>query len=364
VTYTTLVQYLRMNAAHVSIENITPAKREVCLTAGCTIKVERFSKLSVDTEGSFYSPAFTLCGHKWCLELIPPVRVSSSEGLSTDADYLGVYLINESSEVICMKYDISLANWAKAKIARSDNKPGCGRGKRRFVSGEDLYSKEQQLTNNDAVTFEIEITIFENSTSPLSLCGYTRDLLLSKEALGRDVRLKFKDARDSLWGHKAVLSAYSPVLKSMIEADRSDSEGLVMIKVNDIEPSTMKELLQYMYTDSFSDSKLLQDWDWTSRMFVASCIYDVVSVRTECEAALCEQLSVTNVYSLLSTADSVASNSFDAKELKRKCVDFALVKCPEIFLRALYSDTAQGNMSANTDSSSGGKTKKQKTASV
>jgi hypothetical protein len=333
------------------VEDITPAKREVSITASCKIRVEDFSTLGEKRGDCITSPVFGLCGWLWRLKIYPFGAVDSESGS------ISIFLENYLYEAVAVKLGMNLCSLEKpgnsvvlSTVVTQMLAAKYCRGWRHFVSRDLALSKDRALLENDTATFEVKVTTLQPSDSKLSLCAYMRDCLLPKERSGREFQFKFKSAKDNLWAHEAVVMAQSSVLRDLLSNRHMSAKPV--IAVHDVEPSVMRELLMYMYTDGFSNPDLLKDWDWARKMFIAASIYGVAGARTECELSLCELVSVGNVYSLLSAADSHAG-----KELKKKCVDFALVNCPEVFHQAQYSNHS-------LDNASGSKTKKQRTDSV
>jgi hypothetical protein len=200
-----------------------------------------------------------------------------------------------------------------------------------FVLFDVLNNKSRGLIENDLLTFSVEVTVTEYVESKESFSFAMKDLLLSKGSFGQDVMFKFTDPAHNLWAHKAVLYQRSPVFKDKFPPDVLEALN-GEIEVDDVEPRVMKELLIHMYTESFSDNTWKQDDAFARKLFTAACLYGFSDARAECELVIGRHVTVENVSALLRLADGSG-----AKELKKRCVEFALERCPQIFFEARYA---------------------------
>jgi hypothetical protein len=206
-----------------------------------------------------------------------------------------------------------------------------------FVSVSTLKNTSEGYVDDDMLIFSVEMTSLESSNSWLS--ADLRALLFSDKSCGRDVKFKFKNAKDDLWAHQAILAVRSPLFKAMFASGMSECVS-GEIEVVDLEPKIMKELLIFLYTDTFSTPAVMDDEETIRSLFAAAHFYDVPCLRTECEAALIAQLRTDNVCPLLLLAESVSAN-----ELKKACVRFAVSNCPDVFRTAQYVGNASDGKS-------------------
>ena len=118
--------------------------------------------------------------------------------------------------------------------------------------------------------------------------------------------------------HESILSARSPVFKTMFQAKMSEATQRI-VKIDDTDEDVMGSLLQYVYTGSSSDiSKHAQS------LLSAADKYDLPHLKRLCEKSLVASLNVTNVANILVLADL-----HQAEKLKKKVLAF-IVKNPKV----------------------------------
>jgi hypothetical protein len=295
---------------------ITKIRTEWYTTANCTVEMDKWSKWP--TGALIHSPTFDLCGYQWRLNL----------RLDNDIKYLHVFVESQSDFVGPLRVAVTLHS-KKSSIEHIMHRLKNSKGDKEvlldfpyFASLATITEVTKGYVENDALTFSVEVTTYEFSKSKPMLSTDMRALLFAEDTLGRDVIFCFPHSRDNLRAHTAILGARSPMFQAMFISETFTGE----IAVTDTEANVMKELLTYIYTDSFSEDRLTNDIELVRKLFAAAHTYDVYCVRAECEAAMCNRLSADNVCEVLSLAEAYAAN-----ELKIRCIDFALSKCPQIF---------------------------------
>lgn len=111
--------------------------------------------------------------------------------------------------------------------------------------------------------------------------------------------------------HKAVLAACSPVFKAMFENETQERK-LNKVVIDDLEGSTIKSMLEYVYKGTVSDIA-----EVALELFQAAEKYQMLGLSKFCQAALTSSLSASNVGQVLSI-----SHMYLAAELKAECFDF------------------------------------------
>ncbi|EDS32880.1 speckle-type poz protein [Culex quinquefasciatus] len=86
------------------------------------------------------------------------------------------------------------------------------------------------------------------------------------------------------------------------------------VTITDIEPKVFEQLLRFMYTDSVADSDMAT---MAFELLQAADKYDLETLKTRCEAALCGQISKETAVNTLVLADL-----YHAKKLKRAAINF------------------------------------------
>lgn len=109
--------------------------------------------------------------------------------------------------------------------------------------------------------------------------------------------------------HRFILSAFSPVIKTMLNIDDSTTH---IFDIKDISSAVMIEILRFMYTQNFSGyDKLLP------KMLYGAEKYKIVQLKESCVIKMVKTLSVTNAFEYFFSADQ-----YDVKDLLEDCIMF------------------------------------------
>ena len=118
--------------------------------------------------------------------------------------------------------------------------------------------------------------------------------------------------------HKLILSARSPVFDKMFTIDLKEQKTSE-VKIYDLDPETIKEMLKYIYSDEINESSgKIED------LFYAADKYDVVGLKMICESVLTKQLSIGTAADLAMLAEF-----FRLSSLRTKAVNFIAKKNQE-----------------------------------
>ena len=117
------------------------------------------------------------------------------------------------------------------------------------------------------------------------------DFFLSKEL--SDVHIECQDQKFE--AHQIILSASSPVFRSMFQADMKEKKSQV-VEIKDLEPAVMSEMLKFIYTRSCvaTEENENPDLDMVSDILEASDKYQMVTLKNVCQSLLSAHLSVEN----------------------------------------------------------------------
>ena len=111
--------------------------------------------------------------------------------------------------------------------------------------------------------------------------------------------------------HKLILSARSPVFDKMFTIDLKEQKTSE-VKIYDLDPETIKEMLRYIYSDEINESSgKIED------LLYAADKYDVVGLKMICESVLTKQLSIGTAADLAMLAEF-----FRLSSLRTKAVNF------------------------------------------
>jgi speckle-type POZ protein len=198
-----------------------------------------------------------------------------------------------------------------------------------------LMCPEKGFHVNDCVILKTEVTVYteliheETSDNPNTVAVKSQTLvkcmknLLSDQAFSGDVQMYFtKDKSVRISAHRCILMARSPVFHAMFSSEMTESvTGEIFVE--DIDPAVMNELLNYMYTDSFSSETIIPVM--ADELLAVATKYDVIGVVFECETFLIQQIASDTVIELL-----ILSDICNAATLKQRCLSHIASHCVEV----------------------------------
>ncbi len=168
----------------------------------------------------------------------------------------------------------------------------------------------------DSVVFRAELTVYNDQTacrSSMTLTSCLKTMMLK----GQDSDINIVIGTDStthLPAHRCILTARSPVFRAMLSFPMKESTtGLVVIE--DIDLSTMQEVLHYIYTDSLSDCNKLSLM--AESLFCAATKYEIVGLMSLCEEYLIQQITLETSIRFLRLGDM-----YNGKRLKHFALAF------------------------------------------
>ena len=114
--------------------------------------------------------------------------------------------------------------------------------------------------------------------------------------------------------HKIVLAAGSSVFLSMFQSNGFIESETNIIKIDDLEPPVVYEMLRFLYSDRIENANR-----FARGLLIAADKYLIDPLKTKCEAFLAEKLTLGNCCELLTLGDS-----FSAAPLKNVAMEFIL----------------------------------------
>ena len=151
----------------------------------------------------------------------------------------------------------------------------------------------------------IQEAFFESSKSQM-----IKDLGKAfREEHSLDVTLKCGDV--SFECSKFMLKARSPVFKAMFQHNTLESQTNV-VKINDIEPKVLEEMLLYIHTDEYPNIK-----DLAKELLAAADFYQLDELKNGCQSFLCKTLNSENSIGIL-----ILSDKYSASKLKKDALKF------------------------------------------
>eukprot|EP01045_Picozoa_sp_COSAG04_P018156 COSAG04_NODE_1660_length_6022_cov_5.271146_3_plen_384_part_00 len=178
------------------------------------------------------------------------------------------------------------------------------------------------------VTIEAEVTVWgEAKASSLELeedevAKPADQVMVPMPALGSsfldllesgdlaDVKLKSGDA--TVYAHKLILSARSPVFAAMFERGMAEAEASE-VTLEGVTPHSLYSLVHFLYSEELREGAM----DEAEALLAAADQYEVPRLVALCERELCGVISQGNAARLLVLADR-----HRAAQLKEACLDY------------------------------------------
>jgi speckle-type POZ protein len=219
-----------------------------------------------------------------------------------------------------------------------------GWGRDKFISTSQLMNPHKGFYLNDTLILKAEVTVFhelvheEMRDNPdtvaiknQTLAKCMKNLLKDETSLG-DMEFIFSkyDPSTKISAHRCILMARSPVFHAMFTSQMAESVN-GKVYVEDIEPNVMKELVTYMYTDSFSSEDILSTM--AEDLLPAATQYGILGVIFECEAYLMQHICLESVVGLLILADCC-----NAATLKQHCLQYIAAHSTEVTKLSEYTE--------------------------
>ncbi|GBM89277.1 TD and POZ domain-containing protein 3 [Araneus ventricosus] len=117
-------------------------------------------------------------------------------------------------------------------------------------------------------------------------------LALYNEGILSDAKLK--TATETFPVHKLVLSARSPVFKSMFTTDMREKTHNC-VDIDDLDADTVRRMLKFMYSDTLDNL----EYENAKRLYFAADKYNIVSLRLRCSNFLKQNLLQSNCSDVL-----------------------------------------------------------------
>ena len=191
-----------------------------------------------------------------------------------------------------------------------------------FIDRDKLFTSYYGYLVDNSLTIYCKVTVFlfanakHTTGSRYSIAVPECDVsthfgsLLSSEEFS-DVTLVV--GKIELKAHRLVLSARSPVLKTMFQVDMRE-KSTNRVEITDIELPVVQEMLTFIYT---GNSPKLNLKDMASKLLFAADKYQLVRLKRMCEDTLSRNLTVENVSQTLALAEM-----HNATQLEAVCRDF------------------------------------------
>lgn len=194
----------------------------------------------------------------------------------------------------------------------------------------------------ESATLEKSVLPKDDNHPVTSLVDHVKSLYESKDFA--DVVLRVSTGHTFL-AHKWILSSRSPVFHNKFQEMDSIEEGgyfevfdhgkLPVCKVLDMEPSTLKRLLKFVYTDTLDVECM--GFDRASCLFIAAYKYKIPQLRMLCSGFMRSKLTYSNFYRAIILAEAT-----DDEQLKDFALDYVAQHSEDIMLRDDWQAFVEG----------------------
>uniref|UniRef100_A0A0E0KVI0 BTB domain-containing protein n=1 Tax=Oryza punctata TaxID=4537 RepID=A0A0E0KVI0_ORYPU len=291
-----------------------------CLTASVTgthyFEMTSYSLLEgMGTSKFVSSTTFSVAGYDWNLRFYP-------DGLADGYVSASLHLVGTTtgSMPIRVRFLLSLLNgYASTLLGMSRGlthtfeRAGSDCRIPMFVKKRDLQGHaigRIRLSGNDSVKIECSLTVIRDYRAedvsmipvpPSNLHQHLAGMLQG----GEIADVEFSVGGEPFRAHACVLAARSPVFKAELlgPAAADGSASARSIKIDDMEPATLKELLHFIYTDHLpNDSGFSEEAALQRRRSAGGC-RSLWGGQAEGDAKLCESINVETVVDSLEFAE-------------------------------------------------------------
>lgn len=200
---------------------------------------------------------------------------------------------------------------------------------------DDLLLTQNGFYVDDCVIFRVEMTVYGElevvgkgaSSHSVTLSQCFSNMLT--HPVHADVALLVGDPPQTIYAHKYVLMARSPVFYAMFSHDMKENVS-GEVHINDFEPVVVQELLNFIYTDSLSSSSTEIPQHDLLRIAAKYQVPDLMSI---CEQSFTDNLNSDSVVAVLQMAQD-----YGAMRLKISCLQFIAHSAPDIIKQAAFQE--------------------------
>ena len=153
--------------------------------------------------------------------------------------------------------------------------------------------------------------------------------------------ITFRCENRDIKAHSVIVSSGSPILTAMFQNDFKEKREKITI-IKEVKAEVFERLLFFIYTGridvEFQDTGALID------VMLAAGMYDVASLKDECELYLCKNLTVENAISYL-----ILAHLHDAKRLYKDTLNYMQKNCEAICTRQDWKNLLKDHIDLGFD---------------
>lgn len=204
-------------------------------------------------------------------------------------------------------------------------------GHGQFIDLDSLKEQSSQLLPNDSLTIVCDITVLEPEETVMESKHMDIERQkASRDQVCRDLEFalenkEFSDVQIHCGGqvfdcHQVILSARSPVFRTMFQADMAEKKTR-KVNIVDIDPNIMEDLLSFIYA-----GKTPKLDEHATDILAAAEKYQLDGLKELCEENLCRNLGHENCINHL-----ILGDMYQANKLKKASLQF-IAKNVNVFL--------------------------------
>ncbi|TVU05002.1 hypothetical protein EJB05_48149, partial [Eragrostis curvula] len=285
-----------------------------------------FTEFKLDYEGigdTVLSDEFSAGGHIWCVRCFPRGMCGQSEYLFLYLEFLGesknvkaifeAFLMDRDGKPSSLYSQRCVRNWHVGfyprvyvhSVKRSDLKNFVMDGHVTFMFGAIVHGDDNPI-----------------AVSSSNMGDHFGSLLNHTD--GSDV--SFSVGGEIFPAHRAVLAARSPVFRAQLFGSLADAK-MPCITLHDIQPSTFKILLRFIYTDVLPTDEELESsstMELFQNLLATADMYHLDRLKLLCAQKLWERVSAETVAAILACAEM--NNCQELKNSRQKFKDAVLTE--------------------------------------
>ena len=281
---------------------------------------------------------------KWWIQLYPKRARASHQNV----EHVSIYLCwidgkSKTNSKIIRKAELTLLNADQQVLNHVILKPNAVAKTGPYFGSWQLKAHLQQqqieagsLLPSDTLHIHCKL-VYESSRNTTKIQGSNSTVPFSKYVIPNgslthrfeslfDKDMSFTDLEIHAAGgvifpaHKFVLAAGSPAFSAMLQSEGFAENKTNILEIDDLVPPVVKEMLRFLYTDRVEKmDQLAKD------LLVAADKYLIDSLKSNCQLALAETLTVENCCQMLALADS-----HSAADLKNVAMKFTIRHLDEL----------------------------------
>jgi len=272
---------------------------------------------------------------KWVVYVYP-------KGLEdSEVDNISIRLVNNSEVEVKAKFELWITNKMGEELDVF-NQVSFVEPKKDLVAKNVSLNDGHWLQQDNDLAIMCQITVLETGYQvkrfhSLKMIADLEQAFIQNDSSGFDVTV-IKCGEVSFECNKFMLTARSPVFKSMFQSDMVESQTNT-VEIVDLKPEIVAEMLQYIHTGTASNIR-----KYSQELLAAADRYQLEQLKSSCQEILIASLAVENCISIL-----LLSDKHNALELRKAALNYAAENMSSISSSCDWKKELAGVQSLMTD---------------